>query len=98
MALVLLRRILANSYEEFLQVLSKEEKEQFHTGLLNCIRTEDGPILKKRVTDVLAEAARNTISVFCWKLRFDLLLSRKFLDDETGKQEWTGNKEISKEQ
>ncbi|KAI1730971.1 HEAT-like repeat domain-containing protein [Ditylenchus destructor] len=62
MSLVLLRRILSSSYDEFWGAVGKENKEQFHTQVLKSVGTETEPILKKRLTDILAELARNTIN------------------------------------
>lgn len=71
LALVLLRRLISNSYEEFFKE-TQIQKDHFHSEFLRCISTEMQPILRKRLTDLLAELARNTI------------------DDQTGKQTWTG--------
>uniref|UniRef100_A0A915D2E4 TOG domain-containing protein n=1 Tax=Ditylenchus dipsaci TaxID=166011 RepID=A0A915D2E4_9BILA len=62
LALVLLRRIFSSSYEEFWTEVGADSKEQFHSQVLKCMGTETEPILKKRLTDVLAEMARNTIN------------------------------------
>lgn len=62
MCLVLLRRILSSNYNKFWESVGPEAREQFHERILKCVTTETVVILKKRLTDVLAELARNTIS------------------------------------
>ena len=60
MALVLLRRLIAASYEDFFKD-HQVQKDQFHAEFLRCMSTETQQILRKRLTDLLAELARNTI-------------------------------------
>nr|CAD2144527.1 unnamed protein product [Meloidogyne enterolobii] len=60
MALVLLRRLVASSYEEFFRD-SQIQKDHFHSEFIRYLSAEQQPVLKKRLTDILAELARNTI-------------------------------------
>ncbi|KAL3083321.1 hypothetical protein niasHS_011123 [Heterodera schachtii] len=60
LALVLLRRLLSNSYEEFFTE-TQIQKDQFHNEFIVCINGETEPVLRKRLTDLLAELARNSI-------------------------------------
>lgn len=70
MSLVLLRRVLSSSYDEFWTAVGREFQEQFHERILKCVTTEREVILKKRLTDVLAELARNTISNYYFSTCF----------------------------
>lgn len=84
MALVLLRRLVASSYEEFFRD-SQIQKDHFHSEFIRYLSAEQQPILKKRLTDILAELARNTIGCFSF-----LFFKFYFTDEDTGKQRWTG--------
>uniref|UniRef100_A0A914HGN0 TOG domain-containing protein n=1 Tax=Globodera rostochiensis TaxID=31243 RepID=A0A914HGN0_GLORO len=60
LSLVLLRRLLSLSYEEFFME-TQIQKDQFHTEFIRCMNVETQPVLRKRLTDLLAELARNSI-------------------------------------
>lgn len=66
MALVLLRRILSNDYEELWKSFGPNlasVQATFFEQLLRSATDEQNPILRKRLADVVAEVARNTIGV-----------------------------------
>lgn len=63
MALVLMRRLLSSSYDEFFAETGIH-KDQFHVEFLRCLNAETNQELRKRLTDLLAELARNTIGLF----------------------------------
>lgn len=62
MALILLRRIISTSYDDFWPAVGKEVQEQFYQQVLERATNEQEVVLKKRLTDLLSELARNTIS------------------------------------
>lgn len=87
MSLVLLRRILSNEFEEFWQAVGTGQQAQFYEQLLKCTTEERDGGLRKKLGDVVAEIARNTISKIEELLKHADL---RILDEDTGKQEWAG--------
>lgn len=61
MCLVLLRRLLTQEWENLWKEWGKEVQDQFCDQLLKCGAQEPTPLLRKRLADVIAEVARNTI-------------------------------------
>lgn len=62
MALVLFRRLLSADYKELWQAVGEEAKPEFFQRFIQFLTEEKVPILRKRLTDIVAEVARNTIS------------------------------------
>jgi len=77
MALVLLRRLVASSYEEFFRD-SQIQKDHFHSEFIRYLSAEQQPVLKKRLTDILAELARNTIGLFFEVFHYSAFFRRKY--------------------
>uniref|UniRef100_A0A914UJU1 TOG domain-containing protein n=1 Tax=Plectus sambesii TaxID=2011161 RepID=A0A914UJU1_9BILA len=61
MCLVLLRRLLTQEWENLWREWGKEVQDQFCDQLLKCGAQEPTALLRKRLADVIAEVARNTI-------------------------------------
>ncbi|KAK6112808.1 HEAT repeats family protein [Brugia pahangi] len=61
LCLVLMRRILSNRWDELWPAWSKENQQQFCEQLLKSATEEQNAVLRKRLTDVIAEVARSTI-------------------------------------
>ncbi|TKR81972.1 hypothetical protein L596_015761 [Steinernema carpocapsae] len=61
MCLVYLRRIISSEYEELWQQLGTQESEAFCIKIIESSMHEKQPVLRKRLADVVAEIARNTI-------------------------------------
>lgn len=61
MCMVLLRRVLANDWDELWPAWGKENQEQFCEQLLKSASEEQHSLLRKRLADVIAEVARSTI-------------------------------------
>ncbi|VDO18297.1 unnamed protein product, partial [Brugia timori] len=64
LCLVLMRRILSNRWDELWPAWSKENQQQFCEQLLKSATEEQNAVLRKRLTDVIAEVARSTIGIF----------------------------------
>ncbi|VDK72111.1 unnamed protein product [Litomosoides sigmodontis] len=61
LCLVLMRRILSNQWDELWPAWSVENQRQFCEQLLKSATEEQNAVLRKRLTDVIAEVARSTI-------------------------------------
>ncbi|TKR81890.1 hypothetical protein L596_015690 [Steinernema carpocapsae] len=61
MCLVYLRRIISSEYEELWQQWGTQESEAFCIKIIESSMHEKQPVLRKRLADVVAEIARNTI-------------------------------------
>lgn len=59
---MLFRRVLSSDYEAFWQAVGAESKATFYERFIQFVSQEETPILRKRLTDIIAEIARNTIS------------------------------------
>jgi hypothetical protein len=60
--LLLFRRVLSADYEAFWQAVGAESKAVFYSRFIEFVTHEETPVLRKRLTDIIAEIARNTIS------------------------------------
>lgn len=56
-----MRRILSNHWDELWPAWSVENQRQFCEQLLKAATEEQNAVLRKRLTDVIAEVARSTI-------------------------------------
>lgn len=56
-----MRRILSNKWDELWPAWSEENQQQFCEQLLKSATEEQNAVLRKRLTDVIAEVARSTI-------------------------------------
>lgn len=61
LCLVLMRRILSNQWDDVWPVWSVENQQQFCEQILKSATEEQNVVLRKRLTDVIAEVARSTI-------------------------------------
>ncbi|KAI6241894.1 Importin-5 [Aphelenchoides fujianensis] len=61
-ALLLFRRLLSADYEEFWNAVGHEAKAHFYEQFIAYASQEEVPVLRKRLADVIAEIARNTIN------------------------------------
>jgi hypothetical protein len=59
---LLFRRILSADYKEFWQAVGEESKPMFYERFITFVTHEEAPVLRKRLSDIIAEIARNTIS------------------------------------
>ncbi|CAD5235672.1 unnamed protein product [Bursaphelenchus xylophilus] len=62
MALVLFRRLLSADYNELWHAVGEQAKPEFLQQFITFITQEDTPVLRKRLTDIVAEISRNTIN------------------------------------
>ena len=67
LAAVLLRRTITNQWEECWDPLSEAQREQFKAGLIQLLSTVVDPnsssLLRKRISDCVAELARKLIEL-----------------------------------
>ncbi|GMT04468.1 hypothetical protein PENTCL1PPCAC_26642 [Pristionchus entomophagus] len=61
LALVLLRRLLSNNWEEIVPTWGNENLAQFCNELIGAAQTEASDNVRKKLTDLMAEVARNRI-------------------------------------
>ncbi|VDN39961.1 unnamed protein product [Gongylonema pulchrum] len=61
LCLVLLRRIIASKWDELWPSWTKENQQQFCEQILKSTTEEQTAVLRKRLTDVIAEVARCTL-------------------------------------
>lgn len=93
MALVLLRRLLSNEWEELWKSWAPEVQSGFRNELLAVCQIETNETLRKRLCDLIAEVARNHLG-----FRIKHLIKKPFffqsfikivlLTDETNQQTW----------
>ncbi|CAD5228158.1 unnamed protein product [Bursaphelenchus okinawaensis] len=62
MSLVLFRRLLSADYNELIHAIGEAGKQEFFQKFIDFITQEQAPILRKRLTDIVAEISRNTIN------------------------------------
>lgn len=88
MALVLLRRLLSNEWEELWKSWTPEDQNLFKNELLVACQGEQNETLRKRFCDLIAEVARNHLGTVTFSVSTSFNAANFLFADETNHQTW----------